>query len=108
MRDDDNCRETERTYLLPLYQKENQMFATIHTRRRIKSAVIISYSKIFFETGLGGRIERKVRKRQNGCRPILNRFCSRIARENSSYHHETPATSGWLFGTRHRARNIPI
>ncbi|MEK7582256.1 MAG: hypothetical protein AAB452_00115, partial [Patescibacteria group bacterium] len=57
------------------------------------SPVIISYSKIFFETELGGGINDNVGKRENRNRPIRNRFCSRVRRENPRHTNKTPATS---------------
>src|SRR3989344_6612903 len=101
MWNDDNCRKTERAYLLSLYQKENQMFATLYTRGRIRSAVIIAYSKSFFEYGLGGQTSGNGRKRQSGIRPIRFCFCSGNRNQNPHHTSEAPATSGRLFRARH-------
>src|SRR3989338_1403572 len=103
MRNDDNWRiqgekakerQCPRVCLLPLHQEiKVEMSRTLYSPRGTGSPVIISYSKIFFETGLGGTITGDVRKRENRIRPILNRFCSRSRRENPRHTNEAPATS---------------
>src|SRR3989338_9834451 len=107
MWNDDNCRKTERTYLLSLHEKESQMFATLYPRGRIESAVILSHSKSFFACGLGGKTFENSRKRQGNIRPIRFCFCSGKPKSNPRHSNKAPATSGRLFRARHRARNIP-
>src|SRR3989344_5141654 len=104
MRNDDNWRiqgekaekwKPARIYLLPLHQKTKgyEMSRTLYSPRGTGSPVIISHSKIFFETGLGGRNAWDVGKRKIGIRPILNRFCSGSRRENPRHTNKAPATS---------------
>src|SRR3989338_8262380 len=103
MRNDDNWRiqgqkakerQCPRICLLPLHQEiKTQVFRTLYSPRGTGSPVIISYSKIFFETGLVGSVTRDVGKRKNRFRPILNRFCSRSPRENPRHTNQAPATS---------------
>src|SRR3989338_6476733 len=86
--------------LLPLHQEiETQVSRTLYSPRGTRSPVIISHSKIFFETGLGGRNAWDVGKRKIGIRPILNRFCSGSRRENPRHTNKAPATFRRLFGT---------
>src|SRR3990167_7311019 len=101
MHHDDNCRKTERTYLLSLYQKESEMYSTVCARGRIGSAVIISYSKSFFASGLGGKTFGNGRKGQRSIRPIRFCFCSGKPKQNPRHTNEAPATSGRLFRAGH-------
>src|SRR3990167_5589264 len=103
MRNDDNWRiqgqkakkrQCSRVCLLPLHQEiKTEMSRTLYSPRGTGSPVIISYSKIFFETGLGGGTNCYARKRENRSRPILNRFCSGSRRQNPRHTNEAPATS---------------